>query len=260
MDTFGRYLEEIERLRPAGSPSRNLVVLSEVDSTNSIARKIIQEYEVEEQPLQPLLILAREQRGGRGRLGRSWASPAGKGIYATRVVSVQDPAVLQTLPLLVGIGLSRGLGPHVSSPCRLKWPNDLLVEGKKIGGILIESMIHADGRSRAIIGFGVNVGHSREDLPARGTSVRLLGRKGSVEELTWSLVEGLERELAHLGDMEYAAAAYRGLSVHRPGDRISCRVGESVIAGTFVEIDDQGRLVLESAGRELRLASGEVLE
>ncbi|HYN23378.1 MAG TPA: hypothetical protein VE078_20655, partial [Thermoanaerobaculia bacterium] len=61
MDTFGRYLEEIERLRPAGSPSRNLVVLSEVDSTNSIARKIIQEYEVEEQPLQPLLILAREQ-------------------------------------------------------------------------------------------------------------------------------------------------------------------------------------------------------
>jgi len=259
MDTFGRYLEEIERLRPAGSLSPNLVVLAEVDSTNSIARKIIHEYEVEEQPLLPLLILARVQHSGRGRQGRAWTSPAGKGVYASRVVSVEDPAVLQTLPLLVGIGLSRGLGPHVSSPCRLKWPNDLLVEGKKIGGILIESMIHADGQSRAIVGFGVNVEHRREELPERGTSVRLLGRKSSVEELTWSLVEGLERELAHLGDMKYAAASYRELSVHRPGDHISCRVGESVVEGTFVEIDDQGRLVLESAGRELRLASGEVL-
>lgn len=259
MDTFGRYLEEIERLRPAGVPAQNLVVLAEVDSTNSIARKIINEYEIEEQPMRPLLILAREQHSGRGRQGRAWASPAGKGVYATRVVSVDDPAVLQTLPLLAGVGLSRGLGPHVFSPCRLKWPNDLLVEEKKIGGILIESMIHSEGQSRAIVGFGVNVEHGREDLPERGTSIRLLGREGSVEELTWSLVEGLEGELAHLGEMDYAAASYRELSVHRPGDRISCRVGESVVEGTFVEIDDQGRLVLESAGRELRLASGEVL-
>lgn len=262
MDAFGRYLEKIERLRPAGFPegfAENLIVLATVDSTNSIARKIIHEYEIEEQTLRPLLILSLEQRGGRGRQGRSWASPAGKGVYASRVVSVRDPALLQTLPLLTGIGLSRGLGPHVSSPCRLKWPNDLLVDGKKIGGILIESMIHADGESRAIIGFGVNVEHGREELPERGTSVRLLRQEGSLEELTWSLVEGLERELAHLGDMEYAAAVYRGLSSHRPGDRISCRVGESVVEGAFVEIDDQGRLVLESAGRELRLASGEVL-
>lgn len=262
MDEFGRYLEEIERLRPAGPASgfaQNLVVVCEVDSTNSIARKIIHEYEVEEQPLRPLLILAREQRGGRGRQGRTWSSPGGKGVYATRVISVEDPGALQTLPLLVGVGLSRGLASHVTSPCQLKWPNDLLVAGKKIGGILIESMVQAEGPSRVIIGFGVNVSHGREELPEKGTSIRLLGRKGTVEALTWSLVESLERELAHLGDMEYAAAAYRELSVHRPGDRISCRVGESVIQGSFVEIDNHGRLVLESAGRELRLASGEVL-
>lgn len=252
MEDFGRYLGEIERLRPARAPE-NLVLLPVVDSTNRIAREIVQEYETEEQPLPPLLILALEQSGGRGRLGRTWTSPAGKGVYATRVLTVPDAGVLQTLPLLVGIGLCRALAPL---PCRLKWPNDLLVEGKKIGGILIEAMVHTEGESRALIGFGVNVGQMPEEMPETATSVHQLGGTGSLEDVTWKLVEGLERELEHLGDLAYAAAAYRELSVHRSGDRIVCRVGEETVEGAFVEIDDQGRLVLDNGQR---LSSGEVI-
>lgn len=249
---FGRYLGEIERLRPERAPE-NLVLLPVVDSTNRLARSIVREYETEEQPLPPLLILALEQSGGRGRQGRTWTSPAGKGVYATRVLTVQGAAVLQTLPLLVGIGLCRALDPL---PCRLKWPNDLLVEGKKIGGILIEAMVRAEGESRALIGFGVNIEQEPEEMPETATSVRQLGGSGSLEELTWKLVGGLERELEHLGDLAYAAAAYRELSVHRPGDRITCRVGEETVEGAFVEIDDLGRLVLDSG---MRLSSGEVI-
>lgn len=252
MDDFGRYLGEIERLRPERAPE-NLVVLPVVDSTNRIAREIVKEYETEEQPLPPLLILALEQSGGRGRQGRTWTSPAGKGVYATRVLTVQDASVLQTLPLLVGIGLCRALAPL---PCGLKWPNDLLVEGKKIGGILIEAMIHTEGESRALIGFGVNVGQEPGEMPETATSVHQLGGTGSLEDVTWKLVEGLERELEHLGDLAYAAAAYREMSVHRSGDRIVCRVGEETVEGAFVEIDDQGRLVLDNG---MRLSSGEVL-
>ena len=252
MTDFGRYLGEIERLRPARTPE-NLVLLPVVDSTNRIAREIVKEYETEEQALPPLLILALEQSGGRGRQGRSWTSPAGKGVYATRVLTVQEPTVLQTLPLLVGIGLCRALAPL---PCRLKWPNDLLVAGKKIGGILIEAMIHAEGESRALIGFGVNVGQEPGEMPETATSVHLLGGTGSLEDVTWKLIEGLERELEHLGDLAYAAAAYRELSVHRSGDRIVCRVGEETVEGAFVEIDDQGRLVLDNG---TRLSSGEVI-
>lgn len=248
---FSGYIGEIERLRPESAPE-NLVVLPVVDSTNRIARAIVQEYETEEQPLPPLLILALEQSGGRGRQGRTWTSPAGKGVYATRVLSVGDAGALQTLPLLVGVGLCRALAPL---PCRLKWPNDLLVEGKKIGGILIEAMVHAEGESRALIGFGVNVSQDPE-MPESSTSVQRLGGTGSLEDVTWKLVEGLERELEHLGDLAYAAAAYRELSVHRPGDRIVCRVGEGTVEGVFVEIDDQGRLVL---GDGTRLSSGEVI-
>lgn len=251
---FGRYLGEIERLRPDRAPE-NLVVLPVVDSTNRIARAIVQEYETEEQPLPPLLILALEQSGGRGRQGRTWTSPAGSGVYATRVLTVQDAGALQTLPLLVGIGLCRALDRCFPSPCRLKWPNDLLVEGRKIGGILIEAMVRAEGESRALIGFGVNVSQDPR-MPETSTSVHRLGGTGSLEDVTWRLVEGLERELEHLGDLAYAAAAYRELSVHRPGDRIVCRVGEGTVEGIFVEIDDQGRLVLDDG---TRLSSGEVM-
>jgi BirA family biotin operon repressor/biotin-[acetyl-CoA-carboxylase] ligase len=251
MDAFESYVGEIERLRPAGSPE-NLILLPVVDSTNRIARTIVQEYETEEQPLPPLLILALEQSGGRGRQGRTWTSPAGMGVYATRVLTVPDASVLPTLPLLAGVGLCRALDPL---PCRLKWPNDLLVDGRKIGGILIEAMVRAEGESRALIGFGVNVAQDSA-LPETATSIRQLGGTGSLEEVTWKLAEGLERELEHLGDQAYAAAAYRELSVHRPGDRIVCRVGEETVEGTFVEIDDQGRLVLDNGQR---LSSGEVI-
>jgi BirA family biotin operon repressor/biotin-[acetyl-CoA-carboxylase] ligase len=259
MDRFDRYLGEIERLRPAGRAPENLVLLPVVDSTNRIARAIVREYETEEQTVRPLLILALEQSGGRGRLGRTWTSPSGKGVYASRVVAVEDSALLPTLPFLVGIGLCRALDPYLPSPCRLKWPNDLLVQGRKIGGILIEALVHTGAPSTAIVGFGVNHGHEAGDLPEAGTSIHLLGGGGSLEELTWSLIEGVERELSHLGEVAYAVAAYRERSVHHPGDRISCRVGEGTVEGTFVEIDDQGRLVLDRGGEELRLASGEVI-
>lgn len=259
---FRHYLDEIARLRPAAAPE-NLVVLPRVDSTNRLARAIVDEYQVEEQTPQPLLVLALEQTGGRGRQGRVWTSPAGKGVYATRVVAVEEASLLQSLPLLVGVGLSRALAPYLPSPCLLKWPNDLVVqaggERRKLGGILIEAVARSGGPSVAVIGFGVNHGHEAADLPETGTSIQMLGGEVSLEELTWALVQGVERELAHLGDMTYAAAAWRELAVHRPGDPIACRTAEGEVAGTFEGLDDQGRLVLRSAGRELRLSSGEVL-
>lgn len=260
---FALYLREIEGRRPAGVGPENLVVLERVESTNLLARSIVAEYENEAQRLHPLLILAFEQSGGRGRHGRSWTSPAGLGVYATRVLSVDDPEVLQTLPLLVGVGLCRALGRHLASPCRLKWPNDLLVEHgerRKIGGILIEASVQPGEGGSAVIGFGINHGHRAEDLPRTGTSLRLEGSGVSLAELTWDLVTAVEEELAHLGDVAYAVAGYRELSVHQLGEPISCRVGTEVIEGTFKGFDEHGRLRLERGGEEILIAAGEVLE
>ena len=84
-------------------------------------------------------------------------------------------------------------------------------------------------RSLALVGFGVNLFHEAGDLPETATSLRLLRGKrvASLADLTWELVESVEAELAHLGDAAYAVASYRPLSVHRPGERIVCRVGET---------------------------------
>lgn len=268
VDLFTRYLAELDRARPEGGrPPENLVVVRSVSSTNQLARDIVADYEREAQDLHPLLILALEQTGGRGRHGRVWTSPAGKGVYATRVLSTRDPELLQTLPMLVGLGLCRALSRHLPVPCRLKWPNDLVVETpdgrRKIGGILIEALIHPGEGAAAIIGFGVNHSHATGDLPEAGTSARLLGGAGaerSLQELTWDLITGLERELEHLEDLTYAVAGYRELSVHQPGDAISCRVGAEVVEGMFLGFDERGRLRLQKGGEEILVASGEVIE
>jgi BirA family biotin operon repressor/biotin-[acetyl-CoA-carboxylase] ligase len=266
-----RYMEELWRLRPVegeGVPE-NVVVVERVDSTNRLARTIANEYEQEGQSVRSLLVLALEQTGGRGRRGRSWSSPHGKGVYATRVVAVSDPAVLQTLPLLVGIALSRALSAHLPAPVRLKWPNDLLVqedaERKKIGGILIEAMIRPGEGGVALVGFGVNVGHEDEDLPSGATSIDLETGADSglteIAELTWNLAAAVEEELTHLGDTSYAVERYREHSVHREGEPIACRVADEVIEGTFAGFDEQGHLRLRRAnGEEVRIAAGEVIE
>ena len=266
---FDRYVEGLERRRDRRGPE-NLVVLPSVASTNALARSVIAEYQNEGQTLHPLLILALEQSGGRGRQGRNWSSPRGKGVYATRVLQVADPALLQTLPLLVGIGLCRALSLHLppQSPCRLKWPNDLLVEvggvegeRRKIGGILIEASVRPGEEAVAIVGFGVNYLHGVVDLPETATSLVLLGGGiVSLEDLTWDLVEGVETELTHLGDPAYAVTHYREMSVHQPGERIVFRVGDSVTEGAFQGFDETGRLLLERGGETVALAAGEVIE
>jgi BirA family biotin operon repressor/biotin-[acetyl-CoA-carboxylase] ligase len=263
---FDRYVERLEQRRERRGPE-NLVVLPVVDSTNALARSILAEYQNEGQTLHPLLVLTLEQSGGRGRQGRNWSSPYGKGVYATRVLQVADPALLQTLPLLVGIGLCHALSQHLppQSPCRLKWPNDLLVETggerRKIGGILIEASVRPGDPAVAIIGFGVNYLHAAADLPETATSLVLLGGGAvSLEDLTWDLVEGIEAELTHLGDSAYAVERYREAAIHQPGERIVFRAGDSVIEGTFQGFDETGRLLLDRNGERVALAAGEVIE
>jgi biotin-(acetyl-CoA carboxylase) ligase len=347
---FERYVTEIERGRARAATagahgSENLVVVARTVSTNLLARGVAADYETEGLDLSPMLVLALEQSGGRGRQGRSWSSPRGQGVYATLAQPYPKPELLPALPLLVGVGLCRALAPHLPHGCRLKWPNDLVVphgpegsaggglaeggagvaaEGSvgaatadevdaaarggdraegtlgaaraslgapraaKIGGILIEALVHPGDGCVALIGFGVNHGQRLEDLPPGATSLLLetgghlgSGRGIGLAELTWDLVAGVERELAHVGDLPYAVAAYRELTIHRPGDWLVCRMGEREIAGAFAGIDDAGRLRLRrrpqpdatpgpsggghpgdgsEASEEVALSAGEVIE
>lgn len=266
MDFVG-YLEETFQRRREGP--QNLVVVRQVDSTNLLARRIVDEFLREDAPCPEVLVVAYEQIRGRGRLDHSWLSPAGVGVYATLVVAVSEPDQLQTLPLLVGVGLARTLARRVPRKVGLKWPNDLLVEGRKLGGILIEAVLKGGVTAAAVIGFGVNVHHRREDLDAlprseggsalEATSLALEGaRLPSLAATTFELVSGVRRELTRMSDGPYIRRSYEAFSVHRPGDILQCRLGEKTVVGSFLGIDEKGLLRLESQGRELHIASGEV--
>jgi BirA family biotin operon repressor/biotin-[acetyl-CoA-carboxylase] ligase len=297
---FERYVTEIERGRARAATAgahgpENLVVLARTVSTNLLARGVAADYETEGLDLRPMLVLALEQSGGRGRQGRSWSSPRGQGVYATLARAYGQKELLTALPLLVGVGLCRALAPHVPHGCRLKWPNDLVVpngldggvgadadeaarkgdladstlgatrasRASKIGGILIEALVHPGDACVALIGFGVNHGQRLEELPPGATSLLLetgghlgSGRGIGLAELTWELVAGVERELAHVGDLPYAVAAYRELIIHRPGDWLVCKVGEREVAGAFAGIDDAGRLRLRPAAVDAAPGAG----
>lgn len=268
--------ELVAALGPAPPVPENRVIVSRIDSTNRLARRVVTNYAAEEMAVPGFLVLALEQSAGRGRQGRIWVSPRGCGVYATRVVPLSgEPSregrsedLLESLPLLAGVGLARGLAELLerggsAGRCALKWPNDLLVDGRKVGGVLAESLTLGETPPVALVGLGVNLRRPREgsELPPGSTALAdHLEASADLAGVARELVAALEAELAHLGDLAYATAAYRPLTVHRPGDRIRCRMGDEVVEGTFAGFDDRGHLVLARDGEEMRVAAGEIVE
>lgn len=255
----------------------NRVIVDRVDSTNRLARRIVATYAADDVPAPAFTVMALEQTAGRGRLDRSWTSPRGRGVYGTRVIPLPEEGegpterALQSLPLLSGVGLARALGALVgrgtkgrtATRCTLKWPNDLLVGGRKIGGVLAESLAPGGAPPVALVGFGVNLLRPSQgpELPAGATSVAdHVPAAPGLGELARLLLLGLEAELAHLGELAYAVDAYRHLSAHRPGDRVRCRVGDRVVDGELLGFSPEGFLRLSQEGQELVVGAGEIVE
>ncbi len=258
----------IEALSGSDGPEwgpANRVIVERTDSTNRLARDVVSEYHKEEMTPPGLLILALEQTAGRGRQGRSWRSPAGRGVYATRVLSVSEPDLLQTLPLLAAVGLARAVDDLVAGrACGLKWPNDLMLGEKKLGGVLVESMSSRNGRNVALVGFGVNYSGGDAAGPLEGLSATSICEESaeppSLGRVTRHLATSLESELEHVGNVSYAIEGFRRLAIHRPGDPVRCRIGDEVVEGAFGGFDERGFLRLEQEGEERLIGAGDLLE
>ena len=233
-----------------------LVVVDEVDSTNRLARRVAELDLAEGRPASRLIVLARAQTAGRGRRGRHWASPGGRGIYTSLLLPIEGGEALAALPLVVPLALCEGLDP-LGAGCAIKWPNDLMVGERKLGGVLIESL----GGRAAIVGYGVNGSQGADDLPApAATSLRLA--TGAAPDLSALAVDLALAVLERLERAESAAqvvAAYRRRSGHRPGEPLRCRLGDEEIHGRFAGFDERGLLRLETATGERRFGSAELL-
>jgi BirA family biotin operon repressor/biotin-[acetyl-CoA-carboxylase] ligase len=255
---FAQYQRELDRLR--NQAPWNLIVLRRVGSTNALARRITAEYHREFSVPPRSLIVAGEQTAGRGRRGRPWLSPPDTGIYATLLLPLEDPRTVVRLPLLAAVGLARSLNRYLDPPCRLQWPNDLVVGERKLGGLLIEAVTHEEG-TVAMIGFGINHG-AAPPVPDRSVScvVESAPDPPALPRLLWELVDGVHEALTHLHDPEWTVTHYRALTAHRLGDALTCRVAGEIRSGIFRGIDEHGFLKLEYDGREERFSAGEVVE
>ncbi|WKK71844.1 biotin--[acetyl-CoA-carboxylase] ligase [Rathayibacter oskolensis] len=204
-----------------------------------------------------------DQRAGRGRLGRVWQAPPGRTLAASTLVDAASlpAAALGWLPLVAGTALARALAPLVDVPVSVKWPNDVLLDGRKVAGILAERL--ADGR--VVVGTGVNLLLREEELPVpTATSLALAGaREPEADAVLAAFLtefQALLAPLLSLGDAEAAGTAEAVRSwcgtLGRPV-RVELPDG-SEAEGTAAGIDADGRLVLEQGGERRAFSSGDV--
>lgn len=232
-------------MAPDRRGSRRRLALEDVGSTNVIALEAARAGDPG-----ALWVTAARQSAGRGRRGRAWVSEAGN-LYASLLLI--DPARtddLLNLPLVVALGVRNGLAGLVSRdgpPVTIKWPNDILIDGCKTVGILVESERLADGRLAVVIGCGVNVGHSPDDTPYPTTSLRQAGVAANVEETFVALAGGVEAALALWSQGRNFQAVREAWLSHAAGIGSACTVNlaEGPLSGRFVGLESDGRLILE---------------
>ncbi|MHC2184677.1 biotin--[acetyl-CoA-carboxylase] ligase [Rathayibacter agropyri] len=204
-----------------------------------------------------------DQRAGRGRLDRVWQAPPGRTLAASTLVDASDleTAALGWLPLVAGAALASAVAPLVTAEVAVKWPNDVLIDGRKTAGILAERL--PDGR--VVVGTGINLLLEEKELPVpTATSLALAGARTTDPDAVFAafLTEfsALLRPLLALDDAEAsgAAAAVRA-SCSTLGSRVRLELPDSTHAeGVAVALGTDGGLVLEQDGARRVFSAGDV--
>ena len=232
--------------------------LPETDSTNAeIIRHLASHPSVE-----GLVVIADCQTGGKGRSGRVWHSAPGTGVYLSMLIHPNlSPEQLPIVTLMAGLATAIAVNEFVPQPAQLKWPNDLLLNNKKIAGVLCE--YHATKIPAVIIGIGINVNHTHfpAEIKDIATSLKL---ESGIETNRTTLIKQLVTQL----DFQYSElkknkvqALIDNWTRHSDlfGKSIRVNKGEQSITGKAVRLDPLGRLIiLNESGKEIVLDSGEV--
>jgi len=245
------------RLRPT-----HLVCHDTVDSTNSEAERLLAAGTAV-----PLVILAGAQTEGRGRRGRVWHSPPDGNLYSTFVFRPRlEPARLQDFTLWMGLNICELVSNFAKIEPGLKWPNDLLVNGRKAGGMLTEARVDADQIHDLVFGFGLNLNGRAAGLPrdVARTATSLAEATGAPLDLNRFAAALIGRILSAYGQFidgthrDKFATLWRRYDVLR-GRPVSVTQAHRTVAGTVTGIDNEGSLIVRlHSGRSERFRAGEV--
>jgi BirA family transcriptional regulator, biotin operon repressor / biotin---[acetyl-CoA-carboxylase] ligase len=242
----------------AKTASYRLVVRDSVGSTNEEAMRLAREGDPGR-----LWVVAREQLQGRGRRGRTWSSPRGNLYASLLLIDAARPEHLPELGFVAGVALLTALREIVGDDPRLglKWPNDILLDGAKLSGILLESSLMPSGATACVAGFGVNCRSHPSNLPYAATDLATIG----------TLLEAPEDVFLRLSNTIAASlqiwAAGAGFADIRTGwlanalglgEPIGVALGTTDLSGIFETIDARGRLILRQDGATRAIEAGDV--
>lgn len=206
------------------------------------------------------VVLASEQTGGRGRLGRRWSSPPG-GVYFSALLRPPLPAAdVAPLSLVAGVGLARGLAA-LGVETSLKWPNDVLLEGRKLAGVLLEMSAEAEAVEWLVVGCGVNVKRTQK-LPDTAAVLADVSQPApGLAAVAAACLDGLADAYIDFRRGGFAAlhAEYEGRACLTAADvTVSDASGAVRAAGRVAGVDESGRLIVEGPDGPHALSAGEV--
>ncbi len=234
---------------------RRLTLLDVTDSTQNELRKL-----AEQGAAEGTLVIAEQQTSGRGRMGRSWVSPAGKGIWMSLLLRPPVPLPLAPqLTLLAAVALSRAISEQLPSlDIGIKWPNDLLVGGKKISGILLESAAEDERLKYVVVGLGISANLDAEDYPedllSRAISLKMAsGRTVDRSGLIAAVLEQFER--LYKLYLEQGFAPIRTLWEARSvtlGNPAELHTPQGIVSGVPRGLDEMGGLRVELPDGSMR--------
>lgn len=235
-----------------------LAAYDDIDSTNDEARRLAGGGP----PPFGLVIIAAQQLQGKGRQGRRWVSEPGN-LYSSVVLRADpDPAVSAQLGFAVALAV-RDILECVSGPfhkLQCKWPNDVLFNGKKIVGILLEYLAGGEAGPGAVIaGCGINIAHHPRDTDRPATSLAAEGVEARIEDVAAGYLAALStwHSTWLANGFEPVRQAWLDAG-HAPGDPLEVRIGDTNVTGTFADLGPDGALVLDVAGEHRRFGAGDV--
>jgi BirA family biotin operon repressor/biotin-[acetyl-CoA-carboxylase] ligase len=207
------------------------------------------------------VIIAEEQTAGKGRLERSWVSP--RGCIALSVILYPDPSDLPSLVMVASLAVVKAIESVTGLKPQIKWPNDIMINGKKVCGVLVESGIRDRNRTYAVIGIGINVNVETSSigevlLPATSLSDEM-GREVSRLELVKRLLVEMERLYIMAKGSEVVYQEWRD-SLETLGKMVRVRSGDTVYEGIAESVERDGNLMIRRRDGSLRrFAAGDVI-
>src|SRR5262245_9591070 len=254
-------LAALQRLLTTQTFGRTLYILPSTTSTNDVVKALAQHGAPE-----GTVVVAEHQTHGRGRYGRTFASPAGVGIYLSLLVRPQIATIrLPQLTLAIAVATAEALVESCALPVGLKWPNDVTIHGKKVAGILSEAVLGAGVSPVVIIGIGINVNTTLEHLPPElhqhVTSLALAsGHPWPRLPLMAVLLAHLERLYQVFQQGDITSIQQRWLHYGSIiGRQVRFAYESSAGTGTVVGLDEAGALLVQNLdGIQQRLVAGEI--